>query len=231
MPDDVPSVSQVGGLIPNVWFDIFGRIIPGVFLILGEFDATWDTPFIVWLKCYLKGSAIGPAIGLLLLVVAAHIVGSALGHLSFWIVDCGIVRHWRVKIGDVNSRVREIIRKQYGDDWDGSLRNDHEVVLKARDFCSYYIWNRSPSLAVLFGRWDAEALCSRSIFVVSVILLTTYCYLHGWRWIMFILIALAAVSLPSFAYHQRRAIRSRFDMLLILAPADESNGQQQATAK
>jgi len=45
MPEDYASSgSKVGALIPNAWFDVIGRIVPGSFLILGLAHDLWDHP-------------------------------------------------------------------------------------------------------------------------------------------------------------------------------------------
>ena len=34
-PENVPSASQLGGIIPHFHYDVIGRILPGVFFLVG----------------------------------------------------------------------------------------------------------------------------------------------------------------------------------------------------
>jgi len=214
-----PSPIQVGSLVPNVWFDIFGRIIPGAYLLLGIFSFTWSSVPAVCVREYLeKYPVTGLPIAFLVFIGATYMIGWLLGAASYWLVEfpsSGVRRIWaRIRERSlVPSRIEQIVEQSCGPEWSKNLREENKKR-KARDHCTYLIWHTDPTLAVIFGRWDAESLGARSTVIASLLLL----YLAKGRSypVTCSLWAVAATALVAYLYHSKRALNARFDMALAL---------------
>jgi len=215
MASETPSVTNVGGLIPNVWFDIIGRVVPGTYLLAGLFDVLPSPPSAQVLNsCLSEFPVVGPAVGFLLVIVLAYFAGFLLGHVSYPVVGRLLGRWSRVKLGDIHPVVREMLSQSYGANWNAGA--EHGAVLRARDFCSFFIWNKNPNLAIIFSRWDAEALASQSIVLISLVLAVMYWWTAAWYYAVPTFLVIAVIAWVGFRHHSRRAILSRFDMFLVL---------------
>jgi hypothetical protein len=215
MANEIPSVIEVGGLIPNFWFDAIGRIVPGL-LLIGEMLEAWYTanhPTIA-LSVVKDVSAAQIAAACLLLAIAAYLVGFLMGALS----DLAVVKIWDCAspLPRVVAPTRRLLRTYFGSAWYVRCKSMTEFIIRARDLCSFFIWHRDPKLAVIFSRWDAEALASRSILVAGFLgLMMNRWLFHCWRGKYFYVI-LMLLAARSFWYYRRRALESRFQMLLVL---------------
>ncbi len=221
---NAPTPLQVGGLVPNVWFDLFGRIIPAAYLLLGILIATWTTPTVVCLSGYVETHPVtGLPIVFLVFMGSSYMVGWLLGIASYWLVEFP-VSSYRIcqakkqKKELMPSGIREIIVKHCGPNWSEGLDGEAENR-KARDHCTYLIWHIDPVLAVLFGRWDAESLGARSTVIASGILICFYW--HSSHLVLFVLLLVAVLSGEAYRYHSNRALKSRFDMVLALKSSIE----------
>lgn len=116
---------------------------------------------------------------------------------------------------------------------DASKGSESQRVLAARDLCSFYIWDKKPALAVIFSRWDAEALASRSVAtaalaVIGVNLVRWLCFCAqlrgGFYW--FLLSAIIIAAYLSFGHYRQRALFSRFQMLVVLARETTSTSSE-----
>ena len=217
---EIPSVTQVGGLIPNVWFDLIGRIVPGSYLILGLLYVARHIRAVEALRTYMnQPSLAAPAIGLLMFTGAAYTSGFLLGHASHPLIDSLLARPWRVKARDIDPNVTAALSARYTN-W-AAGRESEALVRRARDLCSYYIWNKNPTLAVIFGRWDSEALASESICTASIALFIVYVWCYGLHWALVAFPTVAVLAFLGYCYHRPRAIRARFDMFLTLSKTDD----------
>jgi hypothetical protein len=89
--DNGPSAAQISGIIPHFHYDVIGRILPGVFFVMGLAVLFLPDTVVTALKCTFappKSEQSGPylifllSLILLLVVPAAYVVGAFLGSLS-----------------------------------------------------------------------------------------------------------------------------------------------------
>jgi hypothetical protein len=93
---------------------------------------------------------------------------------------------------------------------------EHARAYEASWRCAYVVWSKSPNWEVLTSRWDAEALPSRSFLAFSIVLSSWSWVLQERGWLVFYLFLLLG-SFFAFAFHRRKQLLGRFDLLLALS--------------
>ena len=159
-----PSLEVVSEKIPHFWFDVIGRIIPGVFLLAGLAEMHSKSELAFDLTVLVTQSATVVVVGLFLFIAAAYIAGFLLASLSFWTVeyltDC--VKPFQIK--EIPDSVKEYAKRLRG--------SQPENARRIRDFCGNLIWTRPEALqiAVITSKRDAETLASRSLALSALCL-------------------------------------------------------------
>jgi hypothetical protein len=91
--ENVPPAGKLGGIIPHFHYDVIGRILPGVFFVIGLAVLFLPQDVVTTLKCVFappKSEQSGAylifllTLILLLVVPAAYVVGAFLGSLSYF---------------------------------------------------------------------------------------------------------------------------------------------------
>jgi hypothetical protein len=213
LPTKVPDVG-----IPHFFFDMIGRIVPGLFLIWCLLDAGFSVTLADKFDKYLTYfPATGPATALVAYVFAAYVLGFLLSSMSYLMVDSIFLAVWPLKTEWTES-IRQFLSELGWKDPANCAREINRKVIEAKEIATYFIRTHpdAADISLSTSRWDAEALASRSLFLVSLAAGIYAAFRHrGWASCVYGLIAVSA--LLSFAHYSRgRAIRSRFQMVRVL---------------
>jgi hypothetical protein len=135
-----PTPLQIGGLVPNVWFDLFGRIIPAPYLLLGVLICEWNTSAVQCCYAFLEGHPVtGLPIAFLLFLGASYMVGWLLGTVSYWFPETLTVWYRLRRLCNRNApvvadNINAILADHRGVNWSQGLEDD-EQLRRARDHC------------------------------------------------------------------------------------------------
>ncbi len=209
--DEMPKPEGVGGIVPHFYYDLLGRIVPGLYLIVAGY----------WLL-QLRGNppALGEplsAIAIIVVVLMAYLVSFVIGPCSHWCFD------WLCRFNkkDISDEVKQVLdRNKISHPTEDDKGNLHKSLVKQSELSVYTLWLRAPQLAIICSRWDAEAFAARQIGMVTIILfaVTTGLMLncrppnHATT-VLFLSVVTTALSAVQFRYSRRKAVLARFRML------------------
>lgn len=238
------------GVIPNFFYDVISFIIPGSYLLLGSFliwfGKKWSEALYIWITTpdkpegSIAATSVLVGVAFILFLAISSFVGFLLSALSYWLVE---VRVWRRKepytmsgLGEYmgsegqQEKLKESFKAMFGYD----LKDCN--LDKASNLCAYYIWDQSPLLGTITGRFDAEKIMSQSSILVSFLLvlldLFHYCYLAAvcgdaspgvlLASVVGLLFCLIA-SWLAFEFHRKKRVYGRYQMFLTLIAKQESD--------
>lgn len=226
MADGIPTIREIGGLIPNFWFDLIGRVVPGSYLIFGLFALGWDAAPANWVRKYLaEYETVGPAVGLVLFLLAAYFAGLLLGALGHGPAQWLVLRWRQLNLNLLSASTRDMLRRRFIPCETSKIAYGSKQVRNARDYCSLFIWNRKPELAVLFSRWDAEALAGSSIAWTSLLLFVICVFRKNWNSLTIVLLALIFLGGALQCWHSsRKAIDARMEMYSVIHDNSMASG-------
>lgn len=225
MADPGLEAAKVPGIIPHFFFDAIGRIVPGVFLLVG---LAWTRPelrdklFSPWStdERVSSWSGTGLVLFFLIFLIASYFLGFLLGSLSQPIVEKGVfawllpldlkwLRRW-MGVQQGKARVEDVYEGVFG----GALADDCALLYRQSWLCAYYVWQNNQNLGLMGSRWDAEALSSGSIVLASAILILVtpeWCV----EWIKLVVFGVILVgALFGYSYHRKKRLVGRFDLFL-----------------
>lgn len=226
---DLPAITEVGGLIPNFWFDLIGRIVPGSYMLFGLFLIGWDVEPLKRTWEYLgRYTTVGPPVAFLLFLLAAYFIGLLLGALGYRSIRNRVLKGRIFSPKDFPENVNTML-KRYGINSD--VEYNSRKVRNVRDYCSYFIWDKNPALAVLFSRADAEALAGSAIALASVFLFAFFllrifvlCSLHIGNLITIVSLALIfGGGIKQSRHSLCKAIDARLSMYDVISSREPSN--------
>ena len=209
--NEIPEPGGVGGIVPHFYYDLLGRIVPGIYLLVAGH----------WLV-QLNGKA--PALGnslsataIVITTLAAYAISFVLGPCSYWVFD------WLCRFDpkDLTGEITDVMDKNgISHPLADKKGNFHGSILKQSELCGYRLWLRAPQLAIICSRWDAEAFTARQIGMVTIILLVVTAWMtvsgkppdHAWIALCLFLL-ITVFSAKQFHYSRRKAILARFRML------------------
>jgi len=124
--------------------------------------------------------------------------------------------------------LKERFKKVFGRDL------EHYDLDKASNLCAYYIWQQSPLLGTVTGRFDAEKIMSQSSIMVSFILALAdlWHYLHPAPALgdasqciflvsFFSLLLCMVACVLAFRYHRKKRVFGRYQIFLALSAKQE----------
>jgi hypothetical protein len=221
---------KVVSLIPYFFYDLFGRIFPGLFLLCGSVLAVRCTNQIQEFFEQAKNAlTVEWIVACMVLAAGCFVLGFLISTLSRAL--------WRFRVPTSLAALRD----QFGSDATtesaieiafeahfhfklGHETSNKTYLVNCSRLCQLAVTSRHPSLDSVSVRVDAEDLLSRSLFVASVLLLVLNASLC--HWIACVAYAvLAGISLSSFFHYRKKQIRERFQMFLVLwqpRPASDS---------
>jgi hypothetical protein len=208
--NELPEAGGAGGIVPHFYYDILGRIVPGVYLLVA---CHW------LIQLGGKAPSLGNSLSLTAIVttaVAAYLTSFVIGPVSYLLFD------WLIRFdkNDVNE-IKDILDKNgIAHPVGGQKKDIHDSFVTQSELCGYTLWLRAPQLAIICSRWDAEAFTARQIGTITIILfgITAWMTFSGNRpdhaWIALVLGVFVTVSSAQhFRYSRRKAILARFRML------------------
>jgi hypothetical protein len=178
MGDDTSTIN-IGGQIPFFFYDVIGRILPGAILLLGtilyfrsDFLTAW--PEIIH-TTFPPNSTAGYAAAIVLLFFGiSHFLGLLLGSLSHAIVGKSWDSFAPLTLTEVIKQLAFVdtveLGKRFETLFGQKLPEDSENLNRASFLCSFYVWGTDANLGILTARDDAEALSSRCLVLVSIVL-------------------------------------------------------------
>jgi hypothetical protein len=230
--EDMPSIKEMTGKIPLFFYDAIGRILPGAVFVVGTICylnrnrlTSWDMAVRTLQTLFPKESTAGYSLAALLLFFGlSYFVGIILSSLSFDLVERPFRRlakldiHAMVKEVGVDSphRLQERFQHQFG----------HHIpmdVNEASFLCSFYAWKTDANLGMMTARWDAEALCGRSLALVTLMFVLMPAVTRvwvpwtkvEWAWAGVWLVICISTCL-SFNYLRKKRLSGRFGLLMAL---------------
>ncbi len=216
MPDKT-ELDVVSQQIPQVWYDIIGRIIRGAFLIGGAL-ALGDLSILIctFKKYILHGSIIGQTIGLLVLVGTAFIVGFLLSSLS-----SALDRIWDYlspfKLEEFTGATGVILRAECGviEDSDPSFDSIQQSrdIRRARNALLHILWTYPAALPIaqLTSKRDAEKMAAGSLAIASLTLIVLHRH-SPWGVLLF-LMAIIILSLIAYDHFRKRCLETPLDVI------------------
>jgi hypothetical protein len=224
----VPSIPEkiVSG-IPYFFYDLFGRIVPGVYLLGGTvfalryhdsvrnlFHTAGDAHTAVWVAGYM------------LLVLASFAAGLLLGtcsrlflHLPH-IAPTTTLADLRDAFGCERTTVSPLegaFMERFGFQLSNGGAKERNYLIYCSRLCHLAVAKGNSTLDGVIARVDSEEVFSRSFSVASLILLTL-----SWRWhephreMLWAYAALSIVSFFSYWHYNRKAMRERFQAFFVL---------------
>jgi hypothetical protein len=195
--DNVPSVGQFSGIIPHFHYDVIGRILPGVFFLVGlavlylsnearNLKVRFAPPQAEQSGTYLIFLV---TLSFLFLVAAGYIIGSLLGSLSYlpfekcvWfrrkiflrdlnaatVFEAFRTRHCGREAPEKDCKSEHALREAFQHQFGEDINQSNSASLAEQSrVCIYYVWARNISLGQMSARWDAESLAGRNILFAS----------------------------------------------------------------
>lgn len=238
--------TRIPGIIPHFFYDLIGRILPGAYLIVGLLIILWQQNGISNSvpKYLIEPDVLEKAtgllillltVGLLLFLASAYLVGFLLGAVSYYVER--LWNSWKPMTLDqllgsfdfserIKAGLKDAFRRQFLFDLEApDSRSSFREMTETSTLCSYYVWAKNPNLGYMTSRWDAEALASRSVLVVSLalfiirliqVLIWWHCtelFKPGWL-LVFFLTALGAIR--AYEFQRRKQIQGRFSLFQAL---------------
>jgi hypothetical protein len=220
---------KIVSIIPYFFYDLFGRIIPGLYLFCGlvlEFRASdqlhgfllqvHDARITEWI------------LGSWLILVASFVAGILLSVFSrrLWhSVPFVTLEELRGHFGsgaDTESALEKAFFQYFGFSLNQKDFKKKYIVYCSR-ICHHAVASRHSILDTVMVRIEAEELLSRSLTIANIALfIVSVCrllFLNLWRseWIpAAAFLILAVVSFESFRHYHPKAVRERFQMFLVL---------------
>ena len=217
---------KVAGGIPYFFYDLFGRIVPGLFLIFGLCFVYRSKPCVKDLLSGAQTARIAEwVVGATIVLVLSFVLGFLLSDLSRFFL-------WRfshpvtlAKLRDLfgsassdESSIEVAFKSYFGFGLDFKSTQDTYLIYCGR-LCEFVIVYRNSALDSVNVRVAAEELLSRSLVVASAPLSILALFDHEW-WIFGAYFGIAIVSFHSYLHYQRKAIREKFQMFLALSRED-----------
>jgi hypothetical protein len=236
MPELESVPEKVASVVPYFFYDLYGRIFPGAFLISGLVFAWSSNKLVKDCATHAAGAR-----------AAEWVVGSVLGIAACFVAGfllSEITRHtlWRFKVPlslgelrehfgsppDSECSVESAFRECFGFALDHQSKKQTYLLYCGR-LCQLAVATRQYALDAVNVRVDAEDLLSRSLCVASAILLVIS--LVRCQWIVGIVyLTLTVITFASFQHYRDKGLRERFQMFLVLWQTDPTV-RRQATSK
>lgn len=224
-PDSIPERVTAG--IPYFFYDLFGRIVPGVFLTCGTGFACRRGPLIQSILMWAKGASTGEWIfGAGVFVVGSFVAGFLLSELSrlFWLLKIPVsLTYLRNLFGSADgeeSVLESSFKSHFGFGLDGDSTERTYLIYCAR-LCEFVVICRNSALDAVNVRVAGEELLSRSVFWGSVLLFGVCVWLREWRSVVaYFFIGL--LSLLSFLHYRKKGIREKFQMFHALCHGEHT---------
>jgi hypothetical protein len=251
MPEENEGLSGKG-VIPFFFYDVISFIIPGSYLLFGGFLIWFGQQWSESLYNYIalggrqEGSiaALSVIAGVLFILFLglSSFIGFLLSSLSYQTIEklWKLVRPYSmcrlkmfVGIGEGRGKLEEIFGEMFGQ----ALSEDN--LDRASNLCAYYIWDHSPVLGSVTGRFDAEKIMSQSSILVGILLAALDLVHYVYALLVFsiadpsvflsslsgILVCTIACSF-AFTFHREKRVYGRYQMFLLLVAKREHSKNQ-----
>jgi len=246
------------GVIPHFFYDVISFIIPGSYLIFGIFliwfGQEWSEALYGWTKTggkeegSIAATSVLVGIAFIIFLAISSFVGFLLSALSYKVIE---IRIWGGKESYTMLGLETYMGiKGQGEKLKGNFNSKFELDLEdckldqASNLCAYYIWDHSPLLGTMTGRFDAEKIMSQSSILVSFLLaaldLIHYVYaatesgaasLAVFLVSYMCLLLCAIVASFAFDFHREKRVYGRYQMFLMLVAKEEKRNNDDATGK
>ena len=222
MAEPIELPQKAGGVVPYFFYDLYGRILPGLFLLCG-FIAVWshrNVELASRVAEAIKGaSALGWGVALLGVVAVSFLVGfllSEVTRITLWRFKKvpSTLGKWREHFGEESgerSSIGAAFEAYFGFRLDLESKNEKYLIYCAR-LCEFAVAIESPPLDAVATRVAAEELLSGSLFWASVFLAVA----NAWAlsWLLLVYLVLAGLSYGSYDHYREKGIREKFQMFL-----------------
>lgn len=222
MGETTDTPHKVAGLIPYFFYDLYGRILPGLYLLSGLLLAFWCKPAALGLKSGVRdASASEWIIGSAIALAACFIVGLLLTEvtrITLWKLRVPVsIEDLRAHFGsapEVPSTIESAFQSRFGFPLSPPSKSGTYLIGCGR-LCEFVVISQSPAMDAVAVRVAAEELLSRSLFVASLILLPFSFRPFNW-WALIVYSFVAVLSYGSYKHYRRKSILEKFQMFLAL---------------
>jgi hypothetical protein len=222
---------KVGGVVPYFFYDLYGRILPGLFLWCGLIAAWWQTPVVQRFVCAVRGlSATGWAFGSLMALAACFLAGfllSDLTRITLWKLVRPIsikqVRGYFGTPADQKSALETAFESYFGFPMTRAIEEDQDLIWAAR-LCEFVIVSQNPAMDSVLTRVAAEELLSRSLMVASSIL-APISACHGTLVASVAYVVIGYLSFSSYKHYRQKGFRERFQTFYALVKSSAYGGR------
>jgi hypothetical protein len=222
LPEKVVSV------VPYFFYDLFGRILPGLFFLCGVFLAWRHGSRVQWfLEQAQRARAAEWVVGGVILVAGCFLSGFLLSTVSqvLWVpripVSLATLRDHFGSPATEESSIETAFRAHFGFRLDHSSKEKTYLVYCSR-LCQLAVASLHPALDSQSRRVESEELLSRSLCAASIILLLVSAARGQWTaCIAYVVIAL--LSFLSYRHYRAKGFREKFQMFLVLFRTEGSS--------
>ena len=230
MGETTDAPQKVAGLIPYFFYDLYGRILPGLFLLCGLLAEFWNVlPAQTLKKGIHNVSASEWIVGVAVTLAACFVAGLLLSEITRLTV-------WKLQRVPVSiSELREhfgsgkdevsVIERAFESHFDFRLDRPGKggrYLIYCGRLCEFVVINQSPAMDAVAVRVAAEELLSRSLLAASVILflcslIPLLCSFPPFcLWVTIGYLLIAVLSFSSYRHYNRKAILEKFQSFLAL---------------
>lgn len=224
MPEPIELPHKAGGVVPYFFYDLYGRILPGLFLVCGLF-ATWAASHKArahGLACAIQEARAAEwTAGAAVILGGSFVIGFLLSEatrLTLWRrrhpVSLERLREYFGAPAGKNSPLEEAFESYFRFRLDHPTEHKAYLIYCAR-LCEFVVANRSAVLDSVAVRVAAEEVLSRNILVSAVILVVASACNAAWVAALVYLVV-AALSYASWEHYQRKGILEKFQSFFAL---------------
>ena len=243
MGETTNAPQKVAGLIPYFFYDLYGRILPGLFLLCGLLAEFWNAlPTQTLIEGIHNASASEWLVGSAITVAACFIVGlllSEITRLTLWRLKVpvslsGLREHFGCGKDEV-SAIERAFESRFRFRLDRPEKEGTYLIYCGR-LCEFVVISQSPAMDAVAVRVAAEELLSRSLLAASAILflctlvpllcshIPFLCrlipFLRSFRpfclWATIGYLFVGCLSFLSYRHYNRKAILEKFQSFLAL---------------
>src|SRR5215472_6686104 len=216
----VPDVAGLSSIVQHFYYDLIGRIAPGMYLLLGGY----------WIIKIIKFKGEAPSLTaapsfatMVVAVLFAYVVGFIIGPLSHFVFD-SLLPFGGFKAKNTPRMVLRAIEQNGWEPPSTTLpkRKWNKRIRSLSEQSVYVLWQQAPLLASMTNRWDAEAFAARQFGMATIILIALMAWtlegtVKGHEPMFITLAGIVSFCYLQFRYSRRRSILSRLVMLASLA--------------
>ncbi len=212
------GATQLSEWVPQIFYDVIGRVIPGAILLLMSFYILRDCPFFVYYQPFLYVQQISHFLLFIIGILVSYFVGIVLGAIGY----CISGNEDKIEVDDIN--------------FDSVDFNDKSAKLS---YIYDVIQHMAPKAGARLAKLSAERnMCRVFIagFIILIIINIWNCIIvrrSPWGTILLLILCIASARLflKHLVIRSRWLMRNYWHILGKPVPGNQNTGKSDKTAK